>query len=611
MRKGRILFCDNWKFALTEPDSTKEELKGVHWYNVEVPHDWLIGDPRNLYKSGTGWYRKSFNIEETELSDSFILCFDGVYMDTTVYINGKEAGEWKYGYTSFSFDISQYLVSGENEVLVRVNHKAPNTRWYSGAGIYRNVYLRHTNSRYIAEDGVYISTKCNYHINNKNPGRWRVCIETEFNAELDGVVAHRITDPDGKEVYFAERRVCGCSDKAVFFTDTPVLWDIYEPNLYTVTTTLLTEKGEVLDEVQNDFGYRTTEFSSEKGFSLNCMGLKLRGVCMHHDLGALGAAVNFDATLRQLLTLKAMGVNAVRTSHNPPSREFMDICDRIGLLVVSEFVDMWEMPKSENDYSRFFPQWYKTDVRAWVRRDRNHPSLIMWSLGNEIQDTHESERGLEIAKALYAEVQKHDPYKNAETTIASNYMPWENAQKVADHVKIAGYNYAERLYNEHHKAHPDWVIFGSETASTVRSRGIYRFPAEVQQLTHDDMQCSDLLNSVVEWGANPVTSYLMDRDADLSMGQFVWTGFDYIGEPTPYSTKSSYFGIVDTAGIPKDSYYLYKALWDKGAEPFIHLLPHWDYNEGQTVDVFAYSNLPVLELTYGEKTYKKQIIDVN
>ena len=609
MRKGRILFNDNWQFTLTEPDSKKSAVRDAHWYDVEIPHDWLIGDTANLYKSGCGWYKKNFKIEKSELSDCFILCFDGVYMDTTVYVNGKEAGVWKYGYTSFSFDISDYLKSGKNEILVRVNYKSPNTRWYSGAGVYRNVYLRHTSKQHIVEDGVYITTKCNYHINEKNPGRWRVSVESEFNCEIDGTITHSITDPDGKLVYSAQRRMCGDSDKTTFYTDTPVLWDIYEPNLYKLTTTIHSSEGEVLDEVHNTFGYRAIEFSSETGFMLNCKRLKLNGVCMHHDLGALGSAVNYDATARQLLILKEMGVNAVRTSHNPPSREFMDVCDRIGMLVVSEFLDMWEIPKNEFDYARYFNEWYKTDVKAWVRRDRNRPSVIMWSIGNEIPDTHKSERGLEVAQMLCEEVLKNDPHKNAAATIGSNYMPWENAQKVADYIKIAGYNYAERLYDEHHKAHPDWVIYGSETASTVRSRGVYHFPADTSLLTHDDQQCSDLLNSVVNWGATPVASYVMDRDAALSMGQFVWTGFDYIGEPTPYSTKNSYFGIVDTAGIPKDSYYLYKALWNKAAEPFIHILPHWDYNEGQLIDVIAYSNLPVLELAYGDEVYKRQILD--
>lgn len=609
MRKGRILFNDNWQFTLTEPDSKKSAVKDAVWYDVELPHDWLIGDTANLYKSGCGWYKKSFKIEKEELDDSFILCFDGVYMDTTVYVNGKEAGVWKYGYTSFHFDISELLKSGRNEILVRVNHKSPNTRWYSGAGIYRSVYLRHTSKQYITEDGVYIYTKCNYHINDNNPGRWRVTVETELNDEINGSVMHIITDPDGNEVYTSNKRICGISDKTSYFTDTPVLWDVEEPKLYNITTILYAEDGTMLDKVENRFGFRMIDFDSNTGVSLNCRRIKLNGVCLHHDSGALGSAVNYDATLRQLTILKEMGVNAVRTSHNPPSREFMEICDEIGLLVVSEFLDMWEIPKNEFDYARYFGDWYKEDVKSWVRRDRNHPSIIMWSIGNEIPDTHKSERGLEVAKMLCEEVIKHDPAKNGEATIGSNFMPWKNAQKVADFLKLAGYNYAERLYNEHHEAHPDWVIYGSETASTVRSRGIYHFPADTALLTHDDLQCSDLLNSVVNWGSSPKYSFTKDRDAKFSMGQFVWTGFDYIGEPTPYSTKNSYFGIVDTAGIPKDVYYLYKSFWNKDAEPYIHILPYWDYNEGQLIDILAYTNLPVLELCYDGKAYERQIID--
>ena len=610
MKKGRLLFNDGWQFALTEPDSDMDALKNVHWYDVEIPHDWLIGDTANLYKSGCGWYRKSFTLAKAELSDGFILCFDGVYMDTTVYVNDKKVGEWKYGYTSFSFDISDYVKAGTNKILVRVNHKAPNTRWYSGAGIYRNVYLRHTSRLHIAEDGIYITTKCNQKITKENPGRWKVTINTELCGEADGSLVHFIYDPHGRCTAEIERRLCGDSDKAAYYTDAPMLWDILFPGLYTVRTVLKDSEGDILDTVENKFGFRTLDFDPKHGLSINGKLVKLRGVCLHHDLGALGAAVNYDATRRQLVTMKEMGVNAVRTSHNPPSREFMDICDELGLLVDSEFLDMWELSKNENDYARFFDEWYQKDVKAWICRDRNHPSIIMWSIGNEIHDTHKSERGLEVAKMLTEEIKKHDPAGNAVPTIGSNYMPWENAQKVADYLKIAGYNYAERLYADHHKKHPDWCIYGSETTSTVRSRGIYHFPADTALLSHDDMQCSDLGNSVVGWGASPIKSYIMDRDRKFCMGQFVWTGFDYIGEPTPYSTKNSYFGIVDTAGFPKDSFWFYKAVWNKTAEPFIHISPYWDFNEGQIIDVIVYSNLPVLKLRYKGEEYPTAKLDL-
>ncbi len=610
MEKGRFLFCDGWQFALTEPDSNVDAISDVHWYNVEIPHDWLIGDTANLYKSGCGWYKKKFKLEEKGENDCYIICFDGVYMDTTVYVNGSMAGEWKYGYTSFSFDITDYLHNGDNEILVRVNYKSPNSRWYSGAGIYRNVYLRHTSKTHIVENGTYITTHCNYHVNENNPGKWKITIETTLNCEFDGVISYTVCDPENRPVFEADKRICSVADKTSYYTDTPVLWEVGKGQLYTVKSVLKTAEGEILDTAENKFGHRVVTFDPEKGLFINCKHTKLNGVCMHHDLGALGAAVNYDATYRQMTKLQAMGVNAIRTSHNPPSRELMEICDKLGLLVISEFLDMWELAKTEFDYARFILDWYPKDVASWICRDRNHPSVIMWSIGNEIPDTHHSARGLELATMLKTEVEKYDYNFHARVTIGSNYMAWENGQKVADYLKVVGYNYAERLYGEHHKAHPDWVIYGSETASTVRSRGIYHFPADTALLTFDDLQCSDLCNSVVNWGATPLKSFTMDRDARFSMGQFVWTGFDYIGEPTPYSTKNSYFGIIDTAGIEKDSFWLYKSLWDtENTAPFIHICPYWDYNEGQIIDIMAYSNQPVLKLIYGEEEFETIVTD--
>ena len=603
MEKRTVLFNDNWKFALTAPDSDESVLNGIHWYDVEIPHDLLIGDTANLYKSGCGWYEKHLLIDDKGEDDCYILIFDGVYMDTTVYVNGKQVGEWKYGYTTFSFDITDYLENGDNRILVRVNHKAPNTRWYSGAGIYRNVWLRKTSRLHIAQDGIYISAKCN-DSDRRESGKWKVTVNTELSAALCGTLSYSVLSPSGIEEYACERRVCGKSDKLVYYIDHPKLWDTIDPHLYTLSATLKSEDGKVLDSEKTSFGFRSVKFDNKEGLMLNGIHTKLNGVCLHHDLGALGAAVSYDATYRQLSKMKEMGVNAVRTSHNPPSKEFMKICDELGLLVDSEIFDMWELAKNENDYHRFFGEWYKKDVAAWIRRDRNHPSVIMWSIGNEIYDTHKSERGLEVAKMLREEVEKNDPMRNAVPTIASNYMQWENAQNVADYLKVAGYNYAERLYKEHHEKHPDWVIYGSETASTVRSRGIYHFPFDTSLLVHDDMQCSDLGNSVVNWGATPFKSYEMDTQAEFSLGQFVWTGFDYIGEPTPYSTKNSYFGIVDTAGFEKDSFWFYKSVWDASCDkPFIHISPYWDFNEGQMIDIIVYSNLPVLKLRYCGKVY--------
>lgn len=306
-----------------------------------------------------------------------------------------------------------------------------------------------------------------------------------------------------------------------------------------------------------------------------------------------------------------MGVNAIRTAHNMPAKELMDLADELGFLVVSEAFDMWERPKTKYDYARFFKEWAPIDIRSWVRRDRNHPSLLMWSIGNEIYDTHADERGQEITRMLMEEVHKYDPKNNAWVTIGSNYMPWENAQKCADIVKVAGYNYGEKYYHKHHEAHPDWIIYGSETASVVQSRGIYHFPYEKSILADDDEQCSALGNSSTSWGAQSTEACIIaDRDAPFSLGTFIWTGFDYIGEPTPYHTKNAYFGQIDTATLKKDSYYIYQAAWtDYRKKPMVHLFPYWDFSEGQMVDVRVSSNAPKVELQLNGKTIGTHVID--
>lgn len=332
---------------------------------------------------------------------------------------------------------------------------------------------------------------------------------------------------------------------------------------------------------------------------------------MHHDLGALGSALNEAALARQLRIMKEMGVNAIRTSHNMPARQLVQLCDEMGLLVDSEAFDMWEKPKTEFDNHRFFTEHAERDVRSWIERDRNHPCIIMWSIGNEINDTIDP-HGLDITKRLYEYVLKYDPKGNAAPTIGSNYMGDENAQKCSDVVKLAGYNYSEYLYDEHHAKYPDWVIYGSETASAVRSRGIYRFPAELPLLTGEDCQCSSLDNSVVGWGSSAMKSWRLDRDCPFCCGQFIWTGFDYIGEPTPYNTKNSYFGIVDTAGFPKDIYYFYQSVWvSPEQKKVLHIVPsYWDFIPGQEIDVLIYSNARDVELFLNGKSVGTHVMEL-
>ncbi|MBR3734418.1 MAG: DUF4982 domain-containing protein, partial [Lachnospiraceae bacterium] len=314
---------------------------------------------------------------------------------------------------------------------------------------------------------------------------------------------------------------------------------------------------------------------------------------------------------RKLDKLRSMGVNAVRTSHNMPAVGLLDLCDEMGFLVMDESFDMWEGPKTEYDYARFFKEWHERDVRSWVRRDRSHPCVFMWSIGNEIYDTHKDEHGVELTKMLMDEVRANDLYENAVVGIGSNYMPWQGAQNCADVLKFAGYNYAEKFYDKYHAEHPDWHIFGSETASTVQSRGIYHFPYSQATLSEDDKQCSSLGNSTTGWGA-PSSEYcvIAERDHDFSLGQFLWTGFDYIGEPTPYDTRNSYFGQIDTAGFPKDSYYIYRSAWtDVKKAPFVHVFPYWDFNPGQQVDVRIASNASDVELFLNGRSLGRKTID--
>lgn len=593
----KTLFNDGWRFKRMEIGASLDEARNQDgWRNVEIPHDWLIYDTAGLYDTGEGWYVKRFHQAEGPGADVLSLIFDGVYMDATVFVNGTPAWEWKYGYTAFCVEITPFLRIGENELMVRARYEAPNSRWYSGAGIYRNVWLLRQKHTRILNDGVYIHPY-------KSGGHWAMRIETEIAGNADGV-RHTLLDRDGRPVQILTGHAI--IEETI---KTPTLWDTENPYLYTLQTELLLD-GEAVDEVIHSVGFRTVEFSPQNGFFLNGRSLKMHGVCLHHDMGALGAAFNSSAARRQLELMKGMGVNAVRISHNPHAREFLDLCDSMGLLVIDEAFDMWELPKNQNDYARFFPEWHTKDTASWIRRDRNHPCVILWSIGNEIYDTHKDARGLETANALCREVRKHDPHQNATITIASNYMPFENAQNVADTIKIAGYNYAENLYDRHHEEHPDWFIYGSETASAVRSRGVYHFPMEAPVLTHPDLQCSDLGNSVVGWGAAAEKAWIDDRDKPYCGGQFVWTGMDYIGEPTPYPTKNSYFGAVDTAGLPKAVYYLYKAVWDRHALPFIKLFPHWDWNAGQLIDVIAYSNISVAELFLNGRSLGRQTLNL-
>lgn len=609
MTAQNILFNDGWQFCLCDIGTELSALPGRHWYDVELPHDWLINDTSKLYETGEGWYRRSLPCSAEQLSGRVLLNFDGVYMNSTLFVNGKEVGSWTYGYSAFEHDITDFLHEGENELLLRVSHQSPNTRWYSGAGIFRDVMLKLRPAAYIGTNGVYI------HSAPQPEGGWTTEVETDVVGEASDIrMLLEVFDPAGASMggYGLEAHFDGGHEKftASFNSTDPELWSVDDPMLYTLKISLYSGS-ELLDCVNVTFGYRTAEFDPDRGFLLNGEPVKLHGVCMHHDLGALGSALNEAALARQLRIMKEMGVNAIRTSHNMPARQLVQLCDEMGLLVDSEAFDMWEKPKTEFDNHRFFTEHAERDVRSWIERDRNHPCIIMWSIGNEINDTIDP-HGLDITKRLYEYVLKYDPKGNAAPTIGSNYMGDENAQKCSDVVKLAGYNYSEYLYDEHHAKYPDWVIYGSETASAVRSRGIYRFPAELPLLTGEDCQCSSLDNSVVGWGSSAMKSWRLDRDCPFCCGQFIWTGFDYIGEPTPYNTKNSYFGIVDTAGFPKDIYYFYQSVWvSPEQKKVLHIVPsYWDFIPGQEIDVLIYSNARDVELFLNGKSIGSHVMEL-
>lgn len=596
----KTLFNDNWYFAKT-PSGSQEAEWEWNYLPVDIPHDWLIYNTSDLYESSYGRYVKKYDFGTvSDKSKSIRLYFEGVYMNCTIFVNRVPVFDWKYGYSSFEADITKHLNDGENEIAVLVRHESPNTRWYSGAGIFRNIWLIETEKSYLATDSVYFSAI-------QNNSDWKCTVSGEVvNGEncivelvlLGNDLEYRAEFPAGEifEHEFTLEDVCKEN-----------IWDISAPNLLNFEVKLKKAESEI-DSVSYNVGLRTIEYTVDKGFFLNGKNIKINGVCLHHDLGCLGAAVNKAALRRQLESMLEMGANAVRTSHNMPAVEFMELCDELGILVNSEAFDMWERPKTEFDYARFFDDWYERDVTSWVKRDRNHPSLIMWSVGNEIYDTHVSPRGREVAEMLHKAVKKHDPRGNAPTTIGSNYMPWDGAQNCAQEVELAGYNYGERLYAEHHEKYPEWRIYGSETTSGVKSRGIYHFPRDCAFMTHADLQCSSLGNCRAGASAEtPQNVIAVNRDTDYCAGMFIWTGSDYIGEPSPYSTKNAYFGSIDTAGLKKDSFWLYQAAWTE--KPVLHIMPYWDFNEWQLIDVVAYTNLNEAELFVNGKSAGKKSAD--
>ncbi|MEI7502790.1 MAG: beta-galactosidase GalB, partial [Paludibacter sp.] len=630
----------DWRFENKEVLNAEAiNFDDAAWQTVRVPHDWAIlgnfdmnldaqlvqvkedgeqaaklrtGRTGALPMFGVGWYRKVLPIAEADMGKQISIEFDGAMSLAKIYLNGELIGEQPYGYSSFSFDLTKHIQFGKQNVLaVRLENKPESSRWYAGAGIYRNVRLVKTASTHVAHWGTYITTPV---VNSK-------VAEVNIKTEVAGDISNNATVKLLTEVYnSAGKKISTVSSsqkmeiKLAFEQQVkiknPQLWSIETPFRYTAISKVYVNNV-LTDDYKTVFGCRAIRFDKDKGFFLNEKRVKIQGVCLHHDLGPLGAAVNYRATERQLLMMKEMGANAIRTSHNPPSLELLQICDSIGMLVDVEAFDEWKIGKNENGYANYFDKWAEKDVTSMVRRDRNHPSVIMWSIGNEIREQG-SENGKEVASFLAKICRKEDPTR----PVTAGFDNYNKAIKngLTDAVDIVGFNYKPYDYKKKHQLYPNYVLMGSETASTVSSRGEYKFPAkEHKNPWYNDYQVSSYDMEYPNWATTPDTEFEMQDECDFVVGEFVWTGFDYLGEPTPYNegtpARSSYFGIVDLAGLKKDRFYLYQSKWS--ATPVLHVLPHWNWADrlGQSVPVFCYTNYPKAELFVNGKSMGVKLKD--
>jgi beta-galactosidase len=606
---------------------------GAVWEDVRVPHDWAIQGPFDINNdrqtasviddgitheithtgrtgglpiTGTGWYRTTLQISDDVRGSRVFIEFDGVMSDSTVFLNGYEIGSWPYGYTSFSFELTEHIRYGQPNLLeVRVSPLSDSSRFYPGAGIYRHVRLVITNPVHVAQWGTYITTpvitdeKASVHITTTivNQSGQRTAIQ----------LLTLILDPEGMEVARGMiRRELAESGTFIqqFELDRPVLWELAAPRQYKAVSIVISD-GEETDRYETPFGIRSIAFDADQGFLLNGKITKLKGVCLHHDLGPLGAAVNRRAMQRQLEMMQEMGCNAIRTSHNPADPEFLELCDEMGLLVIEEAFDEWGIGKVKNGYYRHFAAWAEKDLRAMIRRDRNHPCIIMWSIGNEIREQVDVNGG-KVAKWLTDIC--HDEDLTRPVTAGFNNSEGAIANGLAAAVDIPGWNYKPHFYGKYRKEHPEWITYGSETSSCVSSTGVYEFPAEeeIPARRRPSLQQSSYDLAAPGWGYAPDKEFLALEENPQMLGEFVWTGFDYLGEPTPYReewpSRSSYFGIVDLCGIPKDRYYLYRSQWSD--QPTLHLAPHWNWEgyEGEPIPVQCYTSFAQAELFLNGKS---------
>ena len=633
--RQELTLTDNWQFSHDKQT----------WESVCIPHDWAIagpfekkwdlqkvaieqnGETEATEKSGRsgalpwigkGHYKRTITIPEGY--KHAMLVFDGAMAEPTVSINGMQAGYWAYGYNTFRVDITPFIEAGDNLLEVDLQNVEESSRWYPGAGLYRPVKLVLTGINWIDPWKTFIRTrelKANQAVLDVNVG---------IGSALDGGLSFEV------EIYDATGKVVarGSNDdlnnegvaQMTITVNQPQLWSPESPYLYTACIKYI-QSGELLDQVTQKFGIRTVNVSKEGGFQLNGITRKIKGVCLHHDLGPLGAAINKSALIRQIKMMKEMGCDAIRTSHNMPSQMQMDICDSLGMMVMAESFDMWIYPKCKNGYARFFKDWWEKDITNLILANRNHPSIIMWSIGNEIPEQG-SAQGKELSEQLQQACHRLDPTRfvtqgldHAEASIESG---------VAKVMDIPGFNYRVHKYQNNIEQLPQGFLLGSETASTVSSRGVYKFPVEPDDnsrfaswapgydptaLEKADGQCSSYDLEYSPWSNLPDDDWVWQDDKDWVIGEFVWTGYDYLGEPSPYDeywpSRSSYFGICDLAGLPKDRYYLYRSRWNKEAHT-IHLVPHWSFGKeriGKVTPVYCYTDYPTAELFVNGKSQGK------
>lgn len=634
-QRTEMLLEKGWKFTKGDVSGAEgTSFNDTHWESVVVPHDWAIYGPfdrnndlqnvavtQNFEKEasvktgrtgglpyvGVGWYRTRFDVEPGRQT---MLVFDGAMSEAKVYVNGKEACFWPFGYNSFYCDVTSFLNHDgkQNLLAVRLENRPQSSRWYPGAGLYRNVRVVTTGQIHVPVWGTQLTTP---HVSEDYAS---VCLRTsvENAGRTELTVQTDIISPEGKVVSSKKNKGYinhGLPFTQNFIVEHPALWSPESPSLYRAVSKIYSG-GTLLDTYTTRFGIRSIEYIADKGFFLNGKRRKFQGVCNHHDLGPLGAAINVSALRHQLRMLKDMGCDAIRTAHNMPAPELVSLCDEMGFMMMIEPFDEWDIAKCENGYHRFFNEWAERDMVNMLHQYRNNPCVVMWSIGNEVP-TQWSAEGYKVAKFLQDICHREDPTRPV--TCGMDQVDCVLDNGFAAMLDIPGFNYRAHRYEEAYERLPQNIVLGSETSSTVSSRGVYKFPAERKAgAMYDDHQSSSYDLEYCSWSNIPDIDFALAEDYDWTIGQFVWTGFDYLGEPSPYDTNawpnhSSMFGIIDLASIPKDRYYLYRSIWNKDEET-LHILPHWNWEgyEGKPIPVFVYTNYPSAELFVNGKSYGRQ-----